>query len=446
MHEHAFRGKDITILGAGRSGLAAARVLRDLGAHVFVSDQAALSPPARQELLRLDIPFEEHGHTERAVASAHLVILSPGVSLAAPIVQRARSSGIPIWGELELAYRLCPSEKIIAVTGTNGKSTTTKLIEEMLHTASQSVLSAGNIGTPFIARLSEITPDTIVVLEVSSFQLESIERFRPAVAVFLNIAPNHLDRHGDLSSYLRAKCRIFENQTERDLLIVPRDLQLPVPPRSRVFYYDDLLPELEHVKAPRHLKEDAAAAWAACRAFAPTLPPPAEEILLRVQLPHRQEFIAEIKNVKFYDDSKATTVHATLAALEAFSGPLVLILGGRNKNLDFTPLAQALRCKSICEILLMGEAAPQLARALEAAQITRFSFVRDFSEAVERALRYPGATCLLSPACASFDQFTDYAERGRAFRNAVMRYNGLDGQEEAPCTPYSTAESHPAAC
>lgn len=420
MHEQ-LRGKKTTIVGAGRSGLAAARVLRELGANVFVSDQAALAPSARQELIRLGISFEEHGHTERAIAQAELVILSPGVPYSAPIVQRARSGGIPVWGELELAYRLCPSEKIIAVTGTNGKSTTTKLIEALLAEARQPVLTAGNIGTPFSARLHEITPQTFVVLEVSSFQLESIERFRPAVAVFLNIAPNHLDRYEDFSSYLQAKCRIFENQTERDVLVVSRHLRLPVQPRSRVVYYDDLLPELGDLRVPQHLRENAAAAWAACRVLVPREPPPSEEIVRRVQLPHRQEFIAEIKNVKFYDDSKATTIHATLAALEAFSGPLVLILGGRNKNLDFAPLAQALRSKPICEILLIGEAAPQIARALEAAQITRFSFVRDFSEAVERALRYPGATCVLSPACASFDQFQSYEERGQAFRAAVLQ-------------------------
>ena len=415
-----FRQKSITILGAGRSGLAAARVLRDLGADVFVSDQSSLALSTRQELSQLSISFEEGGHSERALA-AHLIILSPGVSLSAPIVQRARALGIPIWGELELAYRLCPSKKIIAVTGTNGKSTTTKLIEELLAREGRPVISAGNIGTPLIARLSEITPETLVVVEVSSFQLESIETFRPAVAVLLNIVPNHLDRHGTFESYRSAKYKIFKNQTEHDVLVLSRYLELLDPPRSRLIYYEDVLPELAHLTAPRHIKEDAAAALAACRVFTPTMPPPSNETLQRVRLPHRQEFIAEINSVKFYDDSKATTVHATLAALEAFSGPLVLILGGRNKNLDFTPLAQALRSKPICEILLMGEAAPQIARVLEAHQITRFSLIKDFSEAVERALRYPGATCVLSPACASFDQFRSYEERGEAFRQAVLR-------------------------
>jgi UDP-N-acetylmuramoylalanine--D-glutamate ligase len=417
VHEY----QSVTILGAGRSGLAAACLLHDLGARVFVSDRSSLSPSVRRELLRLHIPFEENGHTDRAIAQAQLLVLSPAVPITAPIVQRARAQGIPVWGELELGYRLCPSKKIIAVTGTNGKSTTTKLIEELLTHSGLRAISAGNIGTPFVARLRDITPETIVVLEVSSFQSESLERFRPAVAVLLNIAPNHLDRHGDFSDYVRTKCRIFENQTEHDLLVLPRRLQLPVQPRSRVLYYDDLLPELAHLRVSRHLKEDAAAALAACRAFVPTLPSPSEEIFSKVRLPHRQEFIAEIGGVQFYDDSKATTVHATLAALDAFEGPLVLILGGRNKNLDFAPLAHAVRSKEICEILLMGEAAPQIAQALEAAQITRFSFVRDFSEAVARALRYPGATCLLSPACASFDQFRSYEERGEAFRDAVLR-------------------------
>jgi UDP-N-acetylmuramoylalanine--D-glutamate ligase len=413
--------RSVTVLGAGRSGLAAARALRHLGADVFVSEQGALDQQIKAELTQLGIAFEEHGHTERALASAQLIVLSPGVSIKTPIVQHARKRGIPVWGELELAYRLCPSEKIIAVTGTNGKSTTTKLIEELLAQSGRRALSAGNIGTPLIAHLNEITPETIVVLEVSSFQLESIESFRPAVAVFLNIAPNHLDRHENFSEYLSTKCRIFENQTERDLLVLPRDLSLPKRPRSRIVYYDELLPELSSLKAPAHLKRDIAAAWAAARAFVPDMPLPSPEICSRVRLPHRQEFIAEINGVKFYDDSKATTVHATLAALDAFEEPFVLILGGRNKNLDFAPLAAALRSKPICEILLMGEAAPQIAQALQAAQITQFSFVKDFSEAVARALRYPGATCLLSPACASFDQFRNYEERGQAFREAVLR-------------------------
>lgn len=417
---HTLRHKNITILGAGRSGVAAATALHKLGAIVFVSDQSSLSPSARQELVRLNIPFEEGGHTERALA-AQRIILSPGVSPNAPIVQRARAMKIPLWGELELAYRLCPSEKIIAVTGTNGKSTTTTLIAELLAHQGRSVISAGNIGTPLSARLHEITPETIVIVEVSSFQLESIEKFRPAVAVLLNIAPNHLDRHGTVESYRAAKFKIFENQTENDVLVLPRHLELPHTPRSRLLYYSDLLPELSQLTAPQHLKEDAAAALAACRVFSPTMPPPHDEILQRARLPHRQEFIAEINGVKFYDDSKATTVHATIAALEAFAGPLVLILGGRNKNLDFAPLAQALRSKPICEILLMGEAAPQIAHALHRAQITRFSVVKDFSEAVERALRYPGATCVLSPACASFDQFKNYEERGAAFRQVVLR-------------------------
>ncbi len=420
MHEKQLQGKKITILGAGRSGLAAATVLHELGAQLFVSDQSSLSPSARQKLSQLNIPFEEGGHTERAL-EAHLIVLSPGISPSASIVQRARALKIPIWGELELAYRLCPSEKIIAVTGTNGKSTTTKLIEELLVHEGYSAISAGNVGIPWSARLHEITPETIVVVEVSSFQLESVEKFRPAVAVLLNIAPNHLDRHGTFESYRSAKYKIFENQTERDVLVLPRHHQLLKTPRSRVFYYDDVLPELSHLTAPRHIKEDAAAALAACRVFSPTMPPPDDETLQRVRLPHRQEFIAEINGVRFYDDSKATTVHATLAALEAFSGPLVLILGGRNKNLDFTPLAQALRSKPVCEILLIGESAPQIAHALQQAQITRFSAVKDFSQAIERALRYPGATCVLSPACASFDQFQSYEERGAAFRQAVLR-------------------------
>jgi UDP-N-acetylmuramoylalanine--D-glutamate ligase len=410
-------GQSVTVLGTGRSGLAVARALHYLGARVFVSDHSALSSRARHELTQLGIPFEENGHTEQAIAHARLVILSPGVPLSAAIVQQALRKDIPVWSELELAYQLCPTEKIMAITGTNGKTTTVHLAEQLLSAAGHSVVSAGNIGVPLIARLGEITSETIVVLEISSFQLESTHTFRPRVAVLLNLAPNHLDRHGNLENYYAAKCRLFENQTEGDFLVLPHGLQLPVAPRSRLLYYNDSLPELAGLMAAVHIKEDLAAALTACRVFEPTVTPHG---FLTLRLSHRQEFVAEIDGVRFYDDSKATTIHATLAALEAFEGPFVLILGGRNKNLDFAPLAQALRSKPICEILLIGEAAPQIAQALKTAQITRFSFVKDFSEVVKRALRYPGSVCLLSPACASFDQFASYEERGRAFREAVL--------------------------
>lgn len=413
------RGCRVTVLGAGRSGLAAAKLLCDIGAAVFVSDSALLSAAVRSELLSLELPFEEGGHTARALDAADLLIVSPGISINAPIVRLARTHKIPVWGELELAYRFCPSSKIIAVTGTNGKSTTTLLIERLLAKAGLDVVSAGNLGMPLSEKLKEITPETIVVLEVSSFQLESIEKFRPQVAVFLNIAPNHLDRHGSFSDYFASKCRIFENQREEDFLVAPRSLEFPIRPRSRLIFYDALLRELEHLELADHWWRDAAAALTAARLFVPGLPPP--QIGDLPQLPHRQEFVAEIAGVKFYDDSKATTIHATLAALEAIPGPLVLILGGRAKEPDFTPLTSALRRYEICEVMLIGESAPQIAKSLRAADFARFVFIESFDEAVQRALRYPGASCLLSPACASFDRFANYEERGEAFRQAVFR-------------------------
>ncbi|MCI2430655.1 UDP-N-acetylmuramoyl-L-alanine--D-glutamate ligase [Candidatus Acetothermia bacterium] len=469
MRTHIQVGSRVAVLGAGRSGLAAAQLLRKIGADVFVSDGAPLSETARATLHDLNIPFEEGGHTHRALDSTDLVVLSPGISLYASMVQEARARQIPIWGELELAYRFCPSSKIIAVTGTNGKSTTTLLIERLLKRASLDVVSAGNLGVPLSERLHEITPETIVVLETSSFQLESIQKFRPHVAVFLNISPNHLDRHGSFAEYLKTKCRIFENQTEKDFLILPRALELPQRPRSRRIFYDEVLtPPFGHLNlspspSPKaggeplpfregvgvrsgrgvppggvrarepadHWRLNAAAAWAAARLFAPQIPLPQFEDLPK--LPHRQEFIAEIAGVKFYDDSKATTVHATLAALAAIPGPLVLILGGRAKGQDFAQLAEALSCYEICEICLIGESAPQIAQALERANFRRF-FIESFDEAVERALRYPNASCLLSPACASFDQFSNYEERGEVFRQAVLRRQARELSESHSVT------------
>ena len=417
----------IAILGAGRSGLATARALAERGVELFLSDHRPLSPQARELLSSLGVIYEEGGHTDRLLRG-ELIVLSPGVPPELPILEEARRRGVPIWGELELAYRLSPTRRIIAVTGTNGKSTTTRLIGELLRARGHDVVVAGNIGNPFIGELERLSPDTLAVLEVSSFQLETTVCFRPHVAVWLNFAPDHLDRHRSLERYLQAKLKIFANQTTDDFAVVQEELlqrRLIPPLRPKLLSFSaeaalDLQP-CEELDLPPHLREDLAAALTAARLVDPGVDLSLIDLEEALAVPHRLEFVAELAGVRFYDDSKATNVAATLAALRSFSEPLVLILGGLPKGESFDPLAQAIAARaSEITVLLIGRAAGEIARALERAGYRDYRFIADFEEAVELALRSGRKVCLLSPACASFDMFANYAERGRAFQRAVL--------------------------
>ncbi len=408
----------VAILGAGRSGLAAARLLHENGLRPFLSDHRPIPPQAKEELEALGIAYEEGGHTEKILKS-DLIILSPGVPLQIPILEEARRRGIPIIGELELAYRFCKSRRIIAVTGTKGKSTTAKLVGVLLQTHGHKVAVAGNIGTPLSNELERIDAETIVILEVSSFQLESIVDFHPWISLFLNFAPDHLERHGGLENYFRIKCRIFENQTEEDFAIVHRSLLLRLPrlrPRLLTFRLEDA-PQIGGLFP--HLREDLAAALCASRLIEPGIDLSRVDLEEALSMPHRLEFVAEIDGVKFYDDSKATNVMAALAAIAAFpDSSMTLILGGRAKGESFAPLARAVKERGI-KALLIGEAAFELARELERVGHQSFHFAHDLHEAVRLALELGHEICLLAPACASFDMFTDYAARGEAFQRAV---------------------------
>jgi UDP-N-acetylmuramoylalanine--D-glutamate ligase len=407
----------VAVLGAGRSGLAAARLLHKHGARVFLSDHRSLPPQAREELEALGIDYEEGGHTHRILES-ELIVLSPGVPFDLPILKEARGRGIPTIGELELAYRFCKSRKILAVTGTKGKSTTAKLIGELLRAHDYKAVVAGNIGTPLSNELERIDEGTIVVLEVSSFQLESIVDFHPWISLFLNFAPDHLERHGGLENYFKIKCRIFSNQTEEDFAIVHRSL-LPRLPRLRPRLLS--FSEIQVEGLFPHLREDLAAALCAARLVEPGIDLSKVDLEKALALPHRLEFVAEVDGVKFYDDSKATNVLAALAAISSFpDSRLTLILGGRAKGESFAPLAKAVKEREITA-LLIGEAAPELARELERVGHRGFHFVKDLREAVRLALELGHEVCLLSPACASFDMFADYAARGEAFQQAVRQ-------------------------
>lgn len=407
----------VAVLGASRSGLAAVRLLKERGAEVFLSDHREISSRAKEELEALSVAYEEGGHTEQILAN-DLIVLSPGVPINIPILNEARRQGIPLLGELELAYRLCESKRIIAVTGTNGKSTTTHLIGELLRAAGHKAIVAGNIGNPLSGELERIDEGTIVVLEVSSFQLETIENFHPWISLFLNFAPDHLERHGSLECYFKTKCRIFKNQTENDFAIINPSLSpLLLPLKPQVLEIDasavsqDLLP---------HQREDLAAALLAARLVDSKIDPALIDLEEALALPHRLQFVAEIDGVRFYDDSKATNVAATLAALASFSDSrITLILGGRAKGESFLPLAKVVKERGIAA-LLIGEAAREIAQELERADHREFRFINDLQEGIRLAVHLGREVCLLSPACASFDSFANYIERGLAFQRAVL--------------------------
>lgn len=420
-------GRRVTVLGAGASGLAAARLLARRGARVFLSERADLSEEVRQELDDLGVAYEAGGHTARAWREADWVIPSPGVPPSNPVLRAARREGIPVLGELELAYRFCPSSRIIAVTGTNGKTTTTRLICAMLRAAGHHAVAAGNIGLPWTAALGAIRAQTWVVLEVSSFQLETVERFRPHIAVLVNFSPDHLDRHGTLEAYWQAKCRLLINQGPADHALHPADVRLPDGVRAQKHRIEPLPDEGQWAGLPRHQRENLSFARAAARLADPACDlaqVPWKDLLGG---PHRLEFVAQVEGVRFYNDSKATNPAATQAALEALAGrdrgPITLILGGRDKKLDFDPLARSIASHpDVSRVLLVGEAAPRIGRALARAgfELERTQTVFDLEEAVHKAVRQGPGLCLLAPACASFDAFADYRERGRAFRRAVQ--------------------------
>ena len=441
------KGKRTAVVGLGRSGVAAARLLATKGAHVMavdVKDRESLSE-ALAVLEPLKVEVLPGGHHPEVLRSTDLVVLSPGVDASLPLWEELKGSGIEVIGELELASRWV-QEPIVAVTGTNGKTTTTALIGHLLRSSGKEVFVGGNIGSPLAEYVMEGKAE-LVVLEVSSFQLETIRSFHPGVAVLLNVSPDHLDRHGTFEGYLRAKARIFANQTSEDWAVLnlddpqvrrlcegglpPRILSLskaPLDRREGVFSVGEeaiiRLGEREERLSLRHLPllgthnlENVLAA-VGVGILLGLDPRQVEEDLRRFKpLPHRLELVGRVAGVTFFDDSKATNPLATLRAVEALGEGIVLIAGGQNKGLDLSPLRQlAQRLKGVVAI---GEAAEEVLRTFD----STVPSVRaeGMEEAVQRAFEMASAgdVVLLSPACASFDMFRDYRQRGEAFKRAV---------------------------
>ena len=452
------QGKRAVVAGAARSGIAAAKLLVRRGATVTVSDLRERLAEA-DDLRASGVQLELGGHTEATFTSADLVVLSPGVSIAHPIVVSARAAGVEVIGELELACRWLEG-RVVAITGTKGKSTTTTLAGRMLEAGGHRVLVGGNIGHALSAQVDASTPDTIHVVEASSFQLESIDTFRPWIAVLLNFSPDHLDRHASVEEYARAKARIFENQAPSDWAVLNADdpACLRVAERARArrvmvsmegnaaegvllegdavvvrqsAHSSPLVPLTSVRLLGRHLLVDVMAASAV--AHLAGVPPDAMKAAVEgfTGLEHALEPVALIGGVRFVNDSKATNVESAKRSIESFGDGVVVILGGKYKGGDFADLAGAL-AERHARVIAIGEASERIRTALECAVDVHVA--GDMAVAVRQAfaLAVPGATVVLAPACASFDMFEDYAHRGRVFKQEVrqleLEWNGVREQ------------------
>jgi UDP-N-acetylmuramoylalanine--D-glutamate ligase len=380
------------VLGLARSGKAAVAALERRGVGVLGADR--------------ELGNDED---ESQLDGVGLLVKSPGVPGKAPLVVAARARGIPVWSELELGYRLLPENPLIAVTGTNGKTTTAEWLGFTLGTP-----VAGNVGRALTELDGQVDPGVFIVVEVSSFQLEDVHEFRPGIAVLLNLEPDHLDRHGSFEAYREAKLRVFENQTSEDTAVVPAGFDVSGEARRIEFSADDELPAEPSLRGA-HNRENAAAATAAARAAGADEETIARGLREFPGVPHRLELVAEIAGVRYVNDSKATNVAAALRALAAYERePIHLILGGSRKSEDFAPLAAATG-PNVKSIHLIGETAEELAAAIPTA-------VRagDLATALSQIDAEPGDVVLLSPACASYDQFRDFEQRGEEFKRLVQ--------------------------
>ncbi|TML62184.1 MAG: UDP-N-acetylmuramoyl-L-alanine--D-glutamate ligase [Actinobacteria bacterium] len=405
------------VLGLARSGQAGALALARRGVPTVGVDRAENLDTGRlaEAGVEIHLGTEEEGLLD----DVELLIKSPGVPGESPLAAAARARGIPIWSEIELGFRLLRNP-IVGITGTNGKTTTTELLGAMFRAAGTPVAVAGNVGRPLTSLDGAIEKEAWIVCELSSFQLEDVHRLRPRVAVLLNLEPDHLDRHASYDAYRDAKLRIFENQTEADVAVVPRGFGAIPGGADRVeFRADDPLPA-EPLIPGEHNRENAAAATAAARAAGIAEDAIAEALRTFPGVEHRLELVAELDGVRFVNDSKATNTAAARRGIAAYAGrPLRLILGGSLKGESFDELAEELPA-SVRSIDLIGEATEQLAASLGRAGRS-FRRSGDLATAVGAAAgdAEPGDVVLLSPACASYDQFRDFEERGEEFRRLV---------------------------
>jgi UDP-N-acetylmuramoylalanine--D-glutamate ligase len=437
------------VVGLARTGVATSLFAAGYGATVTATD-------SKPEAELRDTAAKLRGSGVRLALGAHppelfleqdLIVISPGVPAKLATLEAARAKGIPVWSEIELAWRFLRG-KLIAITGSNGKTTTTALVTHILKASNIPTLVGGNIGTPLLALVESSADSTVTVAEISSFQLETIEKFRPEIGVLLNLTPDHLDRHASFDEYARAKLRLFENQLDRDAAILNADdpevtMRMPSGPhiywfsrQKRVaagaFLRDNQIilrhdgsefPVIRTEEIPlrgNHNLENVLAGCTAAHLAGAEPGAIAKGIKTFRGVEHRLEFVAEIAGVKFYNDSKATNTDATIKAVEAFHEPLIVILGGKDKGFDYTTLREPLRERARLTILI-GAAAEKIAAQLAGAVALERAGTLDRALDLAREMARPGDIVLLAPACASFDQFDNYEHRGRFFKELVAK-------------------------
>lgn len=446
--------KRVLVVGAGLSGQAAVRKLRSLGAETFLTDNQSLEKLAGIEELGLDSEHLFLGQVpEFEEINPEMMILSPGVSPKLSLVQQGLTQNVTLWSEVELALHDCPA-LCVGVTGTNGKTTTTTLIGELAKLTGRQTVVAGNIGVALSGQVKDLEDNGIVVAELSSFQLEFVDKLRIHIGVLLNLTPDHLDRHGTLENYLEAKARIFKNQAPTDLAILNwddplvRDLGAKLPGRVIYFspttflqdgislWHDDIVFAVKEKKTMipiisrqklqlrgSHNLENVMAAAAAARALGLSWSEIGAGLARFKGVEHRQEIVGSYGGILFINDSKGTNTDAAAKALLAFDEPLVLIAGGKNKGLDFHDFMKLVRQK-VKSLILLGQAAEEMEEAARDEGVERIIKAASFEEGVDKAISeaVPGDVVLLSPACTSWDMFKNYEQRGELFKELVRRH------------------------
>lgn len=450
------KGKRVLVVGLGKSGVSSALFLKELGARVTVSDTKT-EEQLKQEmpaLLDKGIVVEAGHHGERTFRGQDIIVVSPGIPYNEPHIAQAREQGTLVIGEIELASRFLKGT-IVAITGSNGKTTTTTLTGEVITAGGNHALVGGNIGTPAITLVPDATDKSFVVLEISSFQLETIQTFRPHIAVVINVTPDHLDRHGTFEAYAAAKGRIFENQTEKDYAVLNADdancvnyaAQIRAQVRwfstkeevgvgafirdGKIIYRDDegereILPLSEIQLKGSHNHENVLSA-VCCGMIAGVAPAKIRKAVAEFKaVEHRLEYVATINGVQYFNDSKATNVDATIKALESFPANIHIILGGKDKGSDYTVLKPLLKERAK-RVYTIGAAAEKIENHLgSVVDIVRSSTLENAIKQATQAAK-PGDVVLLAPACASFDQFQSYEHRGRVFKELVR---SLEAKQE----------------
>ncbi len=443
-------GQKVLVVGLARTGLATARFLKERGALVSATDikqSQEIGPEAGREIDAMGLRVEWGGHREETFLDQDLIVASPGVDLAIGPIRKAMSKGVPVLSEIELASCFIRAP-IVAVTGTNGKTTTVLLLGAMLKEDGRRVGVGGNVGEPLILFAGEKKEWEALVVEISSFQLEAIETFRPRISILLNVTEDHLDRYTSYADYIEAKSRIFVNQRPEDDAVLNGDdptvmrLAEPVKARKSFFslrekenrtaFYDrpDIRLRTEEgeetysiSEAPLkgvHNVENMMAATTAARLFGCSRRAVQDTLNRFEGIEHRLEFVRELEGVRYYNDSKGTNVGSVVKSLESFSGPVILIAGGKDKEGDLSPLKELIRNR-VRELVLIGDAKERMARELGGLTETRTAKTLEEAVLLARAAAKSGEIVLLSPACSSFDMFKDYKERGRVFKEAVNR-------------------------